>query len=181
MTDIGPDDAPDERTDSRGPGELGSPAIKTAWQQTLEDMRALEAQREEEGWEVVSLVAGDTAPTTPSTSRDDSFGLVFVVPGSDAEAFAEAFERGTFPRYEVYRNTADRHVFLVVEYLDPEEELAVLVAGAYSLERAEDMAKIAQREEEMYTHVRKLDGTVVGSFRHEKYAKFVPDAGEFSR
>lgn len=180
MTDIGPDDAPNERAGPPEPGELGTAAIKSAWQQTLEDARALEAEREEEGWEVVSLVAGDTAPTTPESGRDDSFGLVFVVPGSDAEAFAEAFERGTFPRYEVYRNTADGHVFLVVEYLDPEEGLTVLVAGAHSLERADGMAKVAQREGEMYTHVRKLDGTVLGSFRHEKYEKFLPDASEFS-
>lgn len=176
MTDIEPEDDPAkpeaERTKRT---ERDATATSEAWKRTVEEMRLLAEQRREDGWEVVPIVAGNTAPTSPEDRPDDRLGLVFVVPGSDAEPFTDAFDRGTFPEYEVYRNTVEGGVFLVVEYRDPEESAAILIAGQYRLERADAMVTAADREERMETHVQTLDGTVLGSFRHEEYEKFVPE------
>lgn len=179
MTEPGPDDAFDRlsgRTgDEHEERSVHVAALKTAWQRTLEDMEAMAAAREDEGWDVVSIMAGDTAPTNPDVG-DDRFGLVFVIPNDRAGAFEAAFDRGSFPTYEVYRNTVEGNVFLVVEYRDPAEELSIFVAGQYELRHAGGMARAAKREDEMYTYVQTLDGTVLGSFRHEAYGNFVPDA-----
>lgn len=150
---------------------------KQSWQATLEDMHALAEQREDEGWDVLELVAGDTAPMGRDTAEDDGeFGLSYVVGAEDAEAFREVFEAGEFPVYDVYRQTQMGHVFIVTELRDPETEQVVFVAGAY-VQRDEKMcAYTAREEDEMYTHVRKLDGTTLGVFRHEGYEKFFPHA-----
>jgi len=150
---------------------------KQSWNATLEDMHALAERREDEGWDVLELVAGDTAPMGRDTNEDDGeFGLSYVVGADDAEAFREAFEAGEYPVYDVYRQTQMGHVFVVTELRDPDIEQVIFVAGAY-VQRDEEMCAYTAREEgEMYTHVRKLDGTKLGVFRHEGYEKFFPHA-----
>lgn len=179
MTEIGPEDDADDATgadaDGSGRAERDGNVYGEAWERTVGEMRLLAEQRCEDGWDAVPVVAGNTASTNPESGSDDRFGLVFVVPRSDAESFADAFERGTFSEYEVYRNTVEGAVFLVVEYRDPEERLAILVAGQYLLERASGMVAAAAREGRIHTYVQTLDGTVLGSFRHEDYGKFVPE------
>ncbi|APW96993.1 hypothetical protein CHINAEXTREME_04050 [Halobiforma lacisalsi AJ5] len=169
MTDVG------NGNDSRGQRTPGRAAIKEAWQRTLEDMDALAAEREQQGWDVVIARAGNTAPTAPAERDDDRFGPSFTIPDNDAEEFAEAFERGDYPLYEVYRETVDDNVFLVVEYRDPDAETVIMIAGQYRLRDAPGMAQAAIDEDVIYTRVRTLDGTVLGSFQHDDYEKFVPD------
>ncbi|XVH33501.1 DUF7529 family protein (plasmid) [Haloferacaceae archaeon DSL9] len=178
MTEIGPDDEIVETTVDPDGGERAKrdgTAAGDAWARTVDEMRLLADQRREEGWEVVAVVAGNTAPTNPSAGPDDRLGLVFVVPGSDADPFTDAFERGAFSEYEVYRNTVHGGVFLVVEYRDPEARLAIMLAGQYLLERASGMVTAAVREGRIETYVQTLDGTVLGSFGHETHGKFVPE------
>ncbi len=150
---------------------------KQSWKATIEDMHALAEQREDEGWDVLELTAGDTAPMGRGTNEDEGeFGLSYVVGADDAEAFQEVFEAGEFPVYDVYRQTQMGHVFVVTELRDPDIEQVVFIAGAY-VQRDEKMCAYTAREEgEMYTHVRKLDGTKLGVFRHEGYEKFFPHA-----
>ncbi|WP_208288395.1 hypothetical protein [Halobacterium sp. R2-5] len=150
---------------------------KQSWKATIEDMHALAEQREDEGWDVLELIAGDTAPMGRGTGEDEGeFGLSYVVGADDAEAFREVFEAGEFPVYDVYRQTQMGHVFVVTELRDPDIEQVVFIAGAY-VQRDEKMCAYTAREEgEMYTHVRKLDGTKLGVFRHEGYEKFFPHA-----
>ncbi|AFZ72652.1 DUF7529 family protein [Natronobacterium gregoryi] len=169
MTDTGSDH------ETRGRPTPGQEAVTNAWERTLEDMDALAEQREEQGWDVVTIRAGTTTPTAPSNSSDDRFGPSFIVPDDEAEQFEEAFERGGFPLYEVYRETVDDRVFLVVEYRDPDAETVIMVAGQYRLRDAAGMATAAIDEDAIYTRVRTLDGTVCGSFQHDEYEKFVPD------
>lgn len=148
---------------------------KDAWGQTLEDMEALAAQREADGWDVVTIHAGDTGPETAEQGVTDTHGLVYVVPGNQAEAFEEAFEAGEFPVYDVYRQVMEGRVFVVTELLDPDTETAVFVAGNFWRHQAGALVREAREEGTMYTHLQKLDGTHLGSFEHEGFEKFFPD------
>jgi hypothetical protein len=150
-------------------------AIREAWKATLEDMEAMAAARRDDGWEAVTCMAVDTAPTNPDAGDRDDFGLVFVLPNNMAEAFQDAYEAGSFPKYEVYRAQDEGRAYVVVEYIDPETETVIFVAGQFELRFAPGMVKAARREDAMYTYAQLIDGTRVGAFEHDGVEKFVPD------
>lgn len=152
-----------------------SNAVSQAWKQTNEEMRALAEQRREAGWEVVTATAVHTDPVGIEQGTDDRFGLVSIVPDNHADAVDDAFERGDFTRFEAYRNEVEGDAFLVTELLDPERELAVLLASSYDLRRARAMIESARDEGVLYTHAKTLDGTHLGSVRHEEWRPLVPD------
>lgn len=149
--------------------------LKDAWQQTLSEMKALAAEREEAGWETVVTAAGDTGSMGRSAGDTDQFGLVFVVPDSDVPDIEATLAAGTLDQYEVYRQTTDRRVFLVTEYFDADAEVALYVAGSYELRNARAMVTAAHDEGTFYTHLRTLDETPVASFEHDELEKFVPE------
>ncbi|WP_435334294.1 DUF7529 family protein [Haloarchaeobius sp. TZWWS8] len=152
--------------------------LKGAWSGALEDMDAMAEAREEEGWETAKVMAGDTAPRSRESGRDDDdrFGLVFVAPSNMGEDFSEAFAGKQFPQYEVYRREMDGNVFLVVEYIDPDTKTAIFVAGQYELRHAAGMVHDAEEAGEFYTYVQKLSGDILGVFKHDSHEKFVPHA-----
>lgn len=149
-------------------------AIREAWEATLEDMEAMAQARREDGWEAVSCMAVDTAPTNPDAGDRDDFGLVFVLPNNMAEEFEDAYEGKEFPKYEVYRAADEGRAYVVVEYIDPESETVIFVAGQYELRFAPGMVKAARREDAMYSYAQLIDGTRVGAFEHDSVEKFVP-------
>jgi hypothetical protein len=67
-------------------------------------------------------------------------------------------------------------VFIVVEYVDEDAELAIQVAGQYRLRNAAEMVTAAEMTDEMYTHHQTADGRVLGTFHHDSHEKFVPHA-----
>ncbi|MFB6186355.1 MAG: hypothetical protein ABEI86_05740 [Halobacteriaceae archaeon] len=149
---------------------------KNAWQQTLEEMKMMAAEKEDEGWQTVVIGAGDTAPESPSVGETDRFGLVHVIPDNKAEPFREAFEQGDFPRYDVYRGTTESRTFLLTELMDPDSKTAIYIAGNFRRRDARGLIATVRKEGEMYTHVQKLDKTHLGSFKHDGYEKFFPNA-----
>jgi hypothetical protein len=149
---------------------------KSAWQATLDEMDALADEFESEGWQTVRIAAGHTAPENPSTGDSERFGLTHVVPNNKAEEFTDLFEEGAFPQYEVYRNEVEGREFVLTVLTDPEKEAAILIAGSYELRHAPGCVRAAKREEKMYTHVQTLDKTHLGSFEHDDYTKFFPNA-----
>lgn len=149
---------------------------KDAWQRTLDDMRSLEADREAEGFDVVAVAAGHTAPKSRDAGETDLYGLVYVVPGNDAEAVAAACDAMTDPSYEVYRASTETRVFLVTELLDPDAGQVLLLAGNYRRHPARGLIRAAKDTGQMFTHAQKLDGTHLGSFAHEGPEKFFPAA-----
>jgi hypothetical protein len=151
-------------------------ARKDAWSRTLADMNAMAEELEDQGWETVTVGAGDTAPEHPDVGEEGRWGLVYVVPGNHAAEFVEVFEEGAFPEYNVYRTVAGNQVFLVTELRDADSRTAIFVAGAYERSRARPLIDTAKSAGKMYTHLQKLDGTHLGSFEHEGYEKFFPDA-----
>jgi hypothetical protein len=145
---------------------------KRAWRETLDDMDALAADRAADGWTVVTVVSGHTEPQSREVGETDRYGLVHIVSGDEAESFAAAHGRGGYPRYDVYRGTTDTRIFLVTECLDPGSRTAIFVAGNFRRRDAQGLVRTIDRTGRMYTHVRKLDGTHLGSFEHANPEKF---------
>ena len=152
---------------------------RDAWSRTLEDMKALAAEREEEGWHVFHVAAGHTAPTHPDVREDGRYGFVHVIPGNFADDFVEAFEAGEFPKYQVYQKEVSGRMFMVTEFRDPDSKTSILIAGSYEMRNAPALVKKAQREGDMYTYVQKLDQTLLGTFKHDEYDRFFPDPEKY--
>jgi len=148
-----------------------------AWERTVTEMRELAADREAEGWETVTVRAGDTAPEPPDAGESDRFGFVYTVPGSAADSFRAVYEAGEFDSYTVYRRQAGDTLFLVTEVVDTDAERAVFLAGAVDLGVAGDLREAAVEAGELHSHVQLLDWTHLGSFRHDDPAAFFPSLG----
>lgn len=164
-----------ERDDSDGPQY--SDAERDALTETVEDARRIAEDRREDGWEALVVPAADTAPV-PADADEGYSGFVHVVPDNLADRVRAAAGRGSFPRYDVYRRQVGDAVCFVTELLDPETETALLVAGSYRLANADALYRQANREGVVRTHLRRLDGELLGSFEHERIEKFFPDGME---
>lgn len=164
-------------TDDPGVGPSVT-ARKDAWRRTLQELEALTEELEDGGWEVVAVPVGHTAPQAPDVGTEDRFGLVAVIPGNLADEFAAAFEPGGFEQYDVLRQVVAGRVFYLLQLLDPPTETAILLAGQFATREAEPLVEAARERGELFTHVQKLDGTHLGSFRHDDPAKLLPSLGE---
>ena len=153
-----------------------SDAEREAWRLTNEDMEAVATERRREGYDVTTTTAVHTNPIPRSLGDDDRFGLVYILPDNHADDFRAAYERadGEFPDFVAYRREVNVSSFLVTELLDPETETAILVAGHFDARRVGGLAKSAIEADAMYTHAETLDGTHLGSVRHEEYEPFLP-------
>lgn len=156
-------------------------ADKSAWQATIDDMNGMAAELEQEGWTATAIAAEDTAPNPPDVGDTDRYGFIHVIPDNDAEAFSETFERGHeegggFPEYEVYRSESSGRVFQVTVLYDEPAASVILLAGNYEPRHAQNLMEAAIEREELFTHVQTLDKTVLGSFRHEGWEIFFPNA-----
>jgi hypothetical protein len=145
------------------------------WIRLLEEMEAMEDQLRQEGWETLTIAAGDAAPVVPEKSRLDRHGFAYVIPGDDAERFAELFVPEGFPRTEVYRAVEGSNLFVLTVFRDPPTEAAILLAGVLDLANLDECREISERTGTMNTHVLKIDGTHVGSFEHDDPKPFFPD------
>lgn len=146
----------------------------TAWQRTIDDQRALAAERREDGWETVTVVGHHVAPVRPAVGETDRWGLVYVVPGDDADAVVDAADRGEFDEYRVYRRRVGATLFLVTELRDAENALTFLLAGGVDTrgEGYDGLRETAFDRGELHTHVQTLDETHLGSFVHDDPTHF---------
>ena len=159
------------------PADRVTPAVTTndRWLQLLAEMETIAAEYEEDGWETLSIAAGDAAAVGPENGHVDGHGYVYVVPGDDAAAFEELFVPAGFPRTEVYRATTATHLFLATAFLDPSSETAIVLAGVLDRDGLADCERAARETGVMYSHLRKVDGTHLGSFEHDEPTLFFPD------
>jgi len=162
-----------------GPG-TPPPAAREGWAATLEDMRATAVELEANGYEVRQIRAGSTtglapdggaAAVDPSNPAAAAFGLVYVVPGEDADALA-ALDPAALDGAQVYRSTAGGTLFLLTVLFAGDR--AVLLAGATALDDVADCARAARKAERMYTRVRRLDGETVLVAEHGSHEPFFP-------
>ena len=169
-------DAPDidgENVDEAEQLAASSEVHANAWQETLDDMWALEDELQDDGWETLVTAAGHTGPVAPSHDRG-YWGLVHIVPDSDAEAIGEAVDGGEFPKYDVYRSTVDGRVFSVTVLLDPGQKIAILVSNQFELRNAHALIRHTHEVGHVNSVFRYLDGTVVAQVRHDDPEKFFP-------
>lgn len=175
--------------------EIASDAdvLKNAWGATIGEMRAMAEDLEAEGWSVTTVGADHTAPEPPDVGPEGRFGLSYVVPDNYAREVRatiaaaagvdedeldteEPRELDAFGRYEVYRTESSGHAFQVTALYDDDTKTALLLAGTYELRHATSLMKAAVERDEMYTHIQTLDETPVGSFHHEDWELFFPNA-----
>ena len=175
MVRLGPDDV----TLDDGERLLAtSEAAQTGWEQTLQDVEAMARDRAEAGFETLVLTSDDTTPKPPGSS--DEWGLVYIVPSNQAEEFRAFTDEVDFEDTVVYQASSSGHAFVVTECLDTERGRVLFVAGTYRLHRASSLAEAALDRSEMYTHIKKLDGTVLGTIEHDDAEQFFPDPERFS-
>lgn len=171
-----------DETDPAPPVEKGrkqtTGAVKAAWKRTLQEMDELAEERRGDGWEVTTVRADHTDPVTRDMGDHDRFGLSHVVSKSHGERFVDAFDEEAFTDFLVYGTTVDARRFAVTELLDTDEERSIMIANEYPFERARGLAETAEREGRLYTYVRKINGTILGTFEHEEYEPLLPQPGE---
>lgn len=149
--------------------------LHAGWEQAVEDMRVMARDREGRGYDALTIVSGNTAPIAPSEDNDNRIGFSHLVDSSDSEAFIERYEGGYFAETGVYQAVDGGHVFLVTEHIDHDHEVVIFIAGTYRVWDAVDLVGAALERGELYTYVRKLDRTVLGSFEHDDVSAFFPD------
>lgn len=154
-------------------------SIREAWDQTISDARAMATDREDAGYETLVLVSQDTSPVAPDAGDGDEWGLTHLLDGDTAETFADARERVDFDETAVYQAGAADSVFMVTECIDHDAEFVLFIAGAFRRREAIDLVRAALDREEMHSHVRLLDGTIVGSIEHDAASPFFPNPGEY--
>lgn len=150
-------------------------AGSTAWERAIDDMHELAAERAADGWETVTVHAGETTPEPPSEGDSDRFGVVYTVPDNAADAVREAVEGASMDEYTVYRRQVGKTLFLVSEFADAEGGTALFVAGALNLQFADRLFEAATERGEIYSHLQLLDWTHLASFRHDDPEAFVPE------
>jgi hypothetical protein len=174
MVNAGEDTESIERT--AGHADL----LRDGWKRTLEDMEQMAEEREEEGWEVLTIAAGDTAPEVPEVRDDDRFGIVYVIPGNKVDRFQEFYRETGFGDYHVYQAEVSGQRFAVTELMDPHTDRVMFVAGQYAVGDAEPVARIAAEEGKVVSIIQQLDGTLLGTFKHDEVTAFFPEAERFA-
>lgn len=146
-----------------------TPAIKRAWKQTLEEQELIAKERRSEDWEVTSVRANHTDPVSRDMGDHDRFGLFHVVPKSDGKAFVEAYDEEEFTKFLVYGSRVDQRRFGVTELIDPDGERSITISHEFPMERTRGLLENAKEAGGLHTYVRKIDGTILGSFRHDPF------------
>jgi len=171
----GPEDVPDPRTERR---KDPTGAKTEAWKQTLEDMEAIAEDRRNDGWEVLTVVSAHTDTVSRDMGEDDTFGLVHVIPDNYADEFVEFYDGDEFTEYLAYGTDVEGFMYVVTELIDPEADRSVLIASRYDMTRSDGLVQSAVDEGVLYTHLKRIDGTSVGSFAHEEFDPLITKPGQ---
>lgn len=156
-----------------------SESVKSSWERTVQDMKAMAADREEKGFSTFSVVAGDTAPVSPQMGESDDFGLTYIISGSEVDGFEESYLGNEFTETGVYQSSQEGHMYIVTECIDMDAEEIIFLAGAYQIRNAPGLVRAATDRGEMYSRVKTIDHTEIGVFEHTDVSAFFPDPDEF--
>lgn len=144
-----------------------NPTATDGWSRLLDEMEAIAASIEDDGWETLTVPAGDATAVSAEGGYTDRHGFTYVIPSDAAETFTDWFEPDGFERTEVYRATGGPSLFVLTVLRDAASERAVLIAGVLELAEVTDIEGAAREAGEMYTHLFSVDGTHLGSVRHD--------------
>ncbi len=165
---------PDEQPDPQVQRLADPEGVHTnAWSQTLEEMEELAAGRREDGWDVFTVVAAHTDAITKSMHDHDRFGLQHIVPDNHADEFVEFYDDEKFTEYLVYGRDIERFRYLVTEFIAPENERSVMVAGRCDMTRGSGLVDNAKQEGHLNTYLKRIDGTIICQFEHEEWKPLV--------
>lgn len=152
-------------------------AAKVGWQETIQDMRAMAADREEKGYETLTAPSHNTALVAPADGDEDDerWGLSHLLDSEDSEAFAD-FYAGLDPSETgVYQFEDSGNVFMVTEHVDYDDERIVFLACAFRMADAPATVRAAMDRGTLHTYVRDGHGTILGTFEHDDPEAFFPD------
>lgn len=147
-----------------------SSAQKTAWEQTLKEMEALAEGRREDGWDVRTFFTIHTDTVSRDMGDHDDFGLFHILPDNQADDFNEWFDAEEFSEYLAYGSSVEGNMFVAIEFIDADTERSTMLACRYDMTRAEGLMASVQAEGVLYSHVKTIDGTMLGRFTYEEYA-----------
>lgn len=162
-------------TDTVSPFVSDTPKATDGWSRLLDEMETIASTIEEEGWETLTVPAGDAAAVTAAGGYTDRHGFTYVIPGDAAETFRDWFEPERFGRTEVYRATGGSHLFVLTVLRDQESERAVLIAGVIDRTELEAVERAARETDVMYSHLFGVDATHLGTIQHDDPAPFFPE------
>lgn len=155
--------------------DVAADVLHVGWEQTVQDMRTMAGDRERKGYETLTIPSGNTAPIAPSQGNDVRFGFSHLADHSKGQDFLELYEGRNFTDTGVYQIADGGHVFMVTEHIDYDDEIVIFIAGTYRVMDAADLVRAATDRGKLFTYVRKLDRTILGSFEHEDVSAFFPD------
>lgn len=174
-----PSQDPSDRPDPEDVVADHSDELKDNWQRALEDMQAMAEDREDKGYETLTIPAGDTTTLAPDMGDDDRWGLAHIIPDNYADDFEDAFDESAIEETAVYQMNSGGFVFMVTELINPEDEVVIFVAANYDMRYSGALVRTALEREEMYTHVRTLDHTTLGTVHHDDPRAFFPNPETF--
>lgn len=147
------------------------------WVQLLEEMDAMAEELEADGWETLTIPAGDTGAVLAEEPFTDRHGYVYVVPGDVGETFETMFVPDGFSQTDIYQRATPKHLFLLTVFLDQPTGSAILLAGVHDRETVQRCRGVASETGVMYSHLFTVDRTHLGSFEHDDPAPFFPVDG----
>lgn len=149
-----------------------------AWKQTLEEMNAIADDRREDGWEVLEVMAAHTDTVSIDMREHDDFGLFHIIPNNHAEEFEAMFDPAKFTEFLVYGAAVEGFMYVVIEWIDPAEQRSILLCCRYDMVHADGMIESAASEGVLYSHVKTIDGTVLGVFEYDDYEPLISHPAE---
>ncbi|MFC5971375.1 hypothetical protein ACFPYI_08550 [Halomarina salina] len=159
---------------------VGDPdTVRDGVEQMLADTKAMIADREQNGYETLLLSAGDTTPKNPTSGKTDEWGLTYIISGDKEESLLEFDSRADFDETIVYQKIQSNNVFIVIERIDTDQQLSLFISGTYRMQFASEMVRTSMERGEMHSHIKKLDGTSLVSYRYDEPEKFFPDPDRY--
>jgi|GEM_PF-3465183 len=152
-----------------GPGE----AVAAHWADLREDVAALQAEYAAEDWDLTVLHPGEITPR-----RGDGpvpAVLDVLVPDNELAAVTDLVESDGVDDVDVYRETADGTVFLVVVVLSSGPRRGFIYPAFYAVPAADVLIEEARAEGVFRVRFRNLATDDAVLVEHPDPAPFVPD------
>lgn len=140
-----------------------------AWDQTLDDMEILADGRREDGWEAHTAIAAHTDTVTKDMPGHDRFGLQHIVPNNHADIFEDVYDEDEFTEYLAYGQRVEWYMFLVTEFIDPDNKRSIFVASSFDMAMETGIIDNAREEGVLNSYFKTIDGDILGQFVHEEW------------